>query len=94
VRVIVNGPDGAPASGAVATLVSLRGSEARRDEATGEALRDFFNGERVTDAQGRVDLGLFAPGPYQLDVRQGSARATREVELLEGAPRDLYVDLE
>ena len=52
----------------------------------GQLLRGFFEGERTTDGDGRMDLGSFAPGKYQLEVTQGTRDVSRGLTLPAGDP--------
>jgi protocatechuate 3,4-dioxygenase beta subunit len=78
----VYGSDGLPLSGASAQL--------ERTDAPGAALTDpqaavlgLFSGDGATDSEGRLTLGRFVPGVYELTVWRGFLRQTRPSVILE-----------
>jgi protocatechuate 3,4-dioxygenase beta subunit len=92
VRALVLAPDGSPAAGALGRLLPADGPAAIDPEAELEGL---FRGDRVTGASGELDLGLFLPGRYHLEVVRGGQRgALEDVLLEEGPPVELLVRLE
>lgn len=76
VVVEVQGLRGQPVAGAAARLVAAGDADAPADA---EAIfAGILEGTGVTDATGRLELGSFAPGAYELYAQRGSARSGPE----------------
>ncbi len=90
----VFGSDGAPLSGASARLRRTDAPDASTAD-PGQEVQELFTGDATTDADGRLELGRFVPGVYELSVWRGFDRQTRpSVMLEEGQGRlELRVDL-
>jgi len=90
----VFGSDGAPLSGASARLRRTDAPDASTAD-PGQQVQELFTGDATTDADGRLELGRFVPGVYELTVWRGFDRQTRpSVMLEEGQGRlELRVDL-
>jgi len=60
-----------------------------------DALEGFFRGEGASDAEGRIELGRFAPGNYTLEASRGLQRGVDpEVVLKAGADEvELRIEL-
>ncbi|MDF1798804.1 MAG: carboxypeptidase-like regulatory domain-containing protein [Planctomycetota bacterium] len=84
VEVLVLAADGSPAPGAIANLTHVAGEDPGGERAN-QALETWFSGKGVAGLNGVVDLGRFAPGTYELQVRRGGVSATIEgIEVPEG----------
>jgi protocatechuate 3,4-dioxygenase beta subunit len=93
VTVEVLGQRGQPLAGAAVRLVAAGGRDAPADaEAIFEGI---LAGTGVTDVTGRLELGSFSPGDYELHAQRGSERSGPEpVTLAEhGGPVRLTVRL-
>lgn len=83
VSVVVYDATGAPAAGAVGTLLQVGGSVAVQRERAEDSFEGFFGGEGASGADGRLSLGRHAPGTYRLEVQRGRDRAVVEEVRLE-----------
>ena len=88
VRVHVVGSDGAPVQGATGRMVSLEGPTLPDSVNAGQRIENLFRGGKgMSNADGDLDLGEFAPGRYRLEVVRGDQRGEiGEVQLTQGAP--------
>lgn len=95
VSIRVYGADGLPLSGASARLERTDAPDPGTAD-PGQAVEDLLSGEAVSDSKGRLTLGRFVPGVYELTVWRGFSRLTRPSVLLERAEgrRELRVDLQ
>jgi hypothetical protein len=85
VRVRVTAADGTPLAGASATLTAKGGSAGGDVADWGRTFQNMFEGKGVTDTNGELELGRFAPGTYVLDVRRAFSRESQDVQLAAGS---------
>jgi hypothetical protein len=96
IQVSVRVVDGAgrPVSGAAARLIALEGNAAAGAADAERMFGRFFSGGGTSGADGRLELGRYAPGRYRLEVQRGFARAEpQEVELAGGGDVELRARL-
>lgn len=92
-RVRVLGSGGEPIAGARGRLIAPDAAAGASVDA-GRALTRLFSGQGVSNTQGLLDLGNFAPGKYTLEVSRGDQRARQAVELEEGGAVTFTVRLQ
>jgi len=94
VELRVFGPDGQPLAGASARFQRTDQPGAETAD-PGGAVIDLFNGKRTTDGEGRLELGRFVPGIYELEVWRGPLRRLRPSVQVEAGDDvlELRVDL-
>lgn len=83
VSVLVYDVQGAPAAGAVGTLLQVGGLPAIQRERAEQTFEGFFGGEGASGPDGRLSLGRYAPGTYRLEVQRGRERVVVEEVRLE-----------
>lgn len=97
VKVVVRVFDakGQPAAGARAELSSLEGKKEQDPAQVERMFASLFGGEGAADAEGRIELGRFAPGKYKLEAERGLSKAVDpKVELEAGDQEvELRIDL-
>lgn len=81
VAVVFDG-DGAPASGATCVLTRKGVDAASEAPTTGGFLRRLFTGDATTDAEGKLALGQYSAGLYELRVSRGLTSVRQEVEVM------------
>lgn len=98
---LVRGRDGSPLPGAVAVVFGPAGRlvVTGRAESVGRrsrpGLEDWFSGETVSDAEGRLVVGPLRPSAYRLEVRQGGRSTVLDpVEIGDDPQMELEVVLE
>ncbi len=84
VRVRILGADGTPLSGVAATLTAKGAKSATVGDAN-HMFDNLFNGKGVSDADGKLELGHFAPGNYVLDARRALSHTAEDVKLESGS---------
>lgn len=94
VTVTVFGSNGAPASGARADLYPTEGQRASDPANAGKAIQNLFTGEGASGADGRIDLGRYAPGAYRLEVRRGLSKAVRPKVVLAPDEDEVRLDVD
>ncbi|TDJ68490.1 MAG: hypothetical protein E2O39_13200, partial [Planctomycetota bacterium] len=85
--------DGTPVAGATARLIRAGDDAQEQLLDVTRAFRSFFAGKATTDADGRLELGNYAPGSYTLEVRRAMLVTTKKVELEGGGSVVLRVTL-
>jgi hypothetical protein len=84
---------GQPASGASGRLAPVDGSKSVGSGDVGRALTNLFAGKGVSDSTGTLQLGVFGPGEYRLQVQRGLERAEETVTLSGDGPVELRIRL-
>lgn len=94
VELRVYGADGRPLAGASARFQRTDQPGAETAD-PGGAVVDLFTGKQTTDAEGRLELGRFVPGIYELEVWRGPLRRLRPSVQVEAGDDvlELRVDL-
>ncbi len=93
--VIVVAPSGRPVPGAVAQLFTPAGRPVNGGASNSSAdVVSWFSGNSGSDADGRLALGRFAPGTYELEVRRGASRVTVPGVTVSERPTEVTVELE
>jgi protocatechuate 3,4-dioxygenase beta subunit len=94
VSVTVLGSDGRPVTGATGRLVRAGQAQPASGADVGRAVTNLFAGKGVSDSKGVLDLGLFEPGAYRLEVQRGAQRAGEDVKVEAGGPVELRARLQ
>jgi protocatechuate 3,4-dioxygenase beta subunit len=69
--------DGRPASGARAVLSRGGGGSDLDAHEADHLLEEIFKGQGISDAEGKIELGRFLPGDYELEVTRGTSVSQR-----------------
>ncbi len=85
---------GRPVAGATGRLSPLEREGALAGADVGRAISNLFAGKGVSDSEGRLELGMLAPGEYRLEVQRGLERYEELVKLADVERVELRARLE